>query len=255
MTDTPGTGPTVTAMERRAVDALRSVADPAWAEGARAYFKKSEGIAILGVRTPALREVARDVFRAVSGRWATADAIRFCDRMSQRRFHEVKMVGVLVLGRYRADTPRSLLPVAKRWITSGRFSNWAAIDALCPEILTPLVRRHPDLERTIERWTRARLLWLRRAAAVTLVPLARKGERLDTAYRIVSSLADEAEDLGQKAAGWLLREAGKTDMARLERFLRDAGPSLPRTTVRYAIERFPEGRRRALLTATRPSRR
>lgn len=239
-------------MERRAVEALNALADPAWAEGARAYFKRSDRMAILGVRTPALRGVARDVFHAVSGQWQAPDAVRFCDRMSRRRFHEVKMVGVLVLGRYRAHTPRSLVATARRWIAEGRFGNWAAIDALCPEVLTPLVRRYPDAERTIERWVGARRLWLRRAAAVTFVPLARKGERLDVAYRIATALADETEDLGQKAAGWLLREAGKTDMARLESFLVATGPSLPRTTVRYAIERFPERRRRTLLERTRP---
>lgn len=233
---------------------LESLADPRWAQGARAYFKNSERIAILGVRTPVVREVAREVTRTVRGLWAPSDAIRFCDRMSRRRWHEAKVVGLLVLGRYRSEAPRSLVATAKGWITANRFSNWAAIDALCPEVLTPLVQRYPAVEGTIERWTGARLLWLRRAAAVTFVPLARRGANLDAAYRIVTALADEPEDLGQKAAGWLLREAGKTDMGRLERFLRDVGRTLPRTTVRYAIERFPPKRRQALLAVTRTPR-
>jgi 3-methyladenine DNA glycosylase AlkD len=64
--------------------------------------------------------------------------------------------------------------------------------------------------------------------------------------------ADEA-DLIQKAVGWMLREAGKTDMARLERYLRARGAVIPRTTLRYAIERFPPGRRLELLASTRKS--
>ena len=63
--------------------------------------------------------------------------------------------------------------------------------------------------------------------------------------------SDDEEDLIQKAVGWMLREAGKADPARLERYLRQHGPAIPRTTVRYAIERFPPAKRLALLRATR----
>lgn len=83
------------------------------------------------------------------------------------------------------------------------------------------------------------------------MPLAREGRRLATVYRVALALLGDDEDLMHKAVGWLLREAGKTDMARLERFLRKHGPRIPRTTLRYAIERFPEPERRALLESTR----
>jgi 3-methyladenine DNA glycosylase AlkD len=65
----------------------------------------------------------------------------------------------------------------------------------------------------------------------------------------------DPEDLMHKASGWLLREAGKTDAERLEKFLLTHGPAIPRTTVRYSIERFPEGKRKELLVATRGRRR
>ena len=75
---------------------------------------------------------------------------------------------------------------------------------------------------------------------------------LDLVYEIAKRLHADREDLIQKAVGWALREAGKTDPARLERYLRANGASIPRTTLRYAIERFPEAKRRNLLLATRP---
>jgi 3-methyladenine DNA glycosylase AlkD len=86
---------------------------------------------------------------------------------------------------------------------------------------------------------------------VTFVPLARRGERLDDAYDVAWRLRAEREDLVQKACGWLLREAGRTDRARLRQFLIARGAEFPRTTVRYAIERFPEIERRELLRRTR----
>jgi 3-methyladenine DNA glycosylase AlkD len=92
---------------------------------------------------------------------------------------------------------------------------------------------------------------LRRGAAVAFVPLARRGRELDAAYEVASRLFDDGEDLIHKATGWLLREAGTTDPRRLERFLRAEGPRIPRTALRYAIERFPPPKRKRLLAATR----
>lgn len=94
-------------------------------------------------------------------------------------------------------------------------------------------------------------MWVRRGSAVAFVPHARKGRLLDGAYAVAELLLGDDEDLIHKAVGWLLREAGKTDAGRLTRFLLEHGPSIPRTAVRYAIERFPEKERKRLLAATR----
>ena len=105
----------------------------------------------------------------------------------------------------------------------------------------------------IASWTRDRSLWVRRAAAVGLIASVRTGAALDIAYRVARDLHPDREDLIQKAVGWLLREAGKADARRLEQYLRDNGPAIPRTTVRYAIERFPTSTRRRLLRETSPA--
>lgn len=97
-------------------------------------------------------------------------------------------------------------------------------------------------------------MWVRRASAVGLIGCARKGIALDLVYGVAKRLHSDQEDLIQKAVGWMLREAGKADEKRLERHLRANGPSIPRTTLRYAIERFPPARRRELLAETRRGR-
>ena len=89
---------------------------------------------------------------------------------------------------------------------------------------------------------------------MTLVLPARRGQYLEAAYELASEHFSDGEDLMHKAIGWLLREAGKTDMPRLKTFLLQHGNSIPRTSLRYAIERFPEGVRRELLLRTRGSR-
>ncbi len=202
-----------------------------------------------------MRRLERDLYQDIRGVWTVRDAMAFCEAMSRSRRIEAKTIGVLVLARYRRELPPGLLGRARRWILEGRFPNWATIDALAPMILTPLVASHPSLIPRIRRWTRSPNIWLRRAAIVTFVPLARGGQRLDVAYALVRSVDADDADLIQKACGWLLREAGTHDRPRLERFLIASGHRLSRTTVRYAIGRFPERRRRHLLAATRASRR
>ena len=124
---------------------------------------------------------------------------------------------------------------------------------MCGALIGPLIVAHPELAPRLRVWSRDRNMWVRRASIVGLIPLARKGESLDLLYEIAKRLHADREDLIQKAVGWALREAGKSDPARLERYLRANGASIPRTTLRYAIERFPEAKRRDLLVATRKS--
>jgi 3-methyladenine DNA glycosylase AlkD len=235
----------------RAIASLRALADPETAARGRSFFKKGDDVTLFGVRAQEMRTVARDIHDQVKQSWEVTEATAFAEILAPRRHFEAKMVGILVLGRYERQFPRSLLTRTRRWIDAGWFRNWAAIDGLCPAVTTPLIREYPGLVPRVTRWGSSRNHWLRRASVVTLVPFARRGECLDEAYGLVASLLDDAEDLMHKACGWLLREAGKTDMKRLERFLLAHGPTVPRTTVRYAIERFPETRRRRLLVRTR----
>jgi 3-methyladenine DNA glycosylase AlkD len=111
--------------------------------------------------------------------------------------------------------------------------------------------QYPTLAVQMRSWSTHKNMWVRRASVVGLIPSARKGVALDLLYSNARRLHADREDLIHKAVGWALREAGKANMARLERYLRKNGRSIPRTTLRYAIERFPAAQRKALLIVTR----
>lgn len=217
----------------------------------RAYFKKDETVTFYGVAAPEIRRIARAVWEAHRETWDVRIATAYCDRLIARPEFEAKAVGVLVLARWHRDFPSSLCRTVRGWLGGGHCASWAAVDLVAPTLLTPLVERDARLLAEVTTWVRARSLWVRRAAAVALVPLARRGRALPEAYRVANALRADRHDLIHKATGWLLREAGKTDPERLERFLLRHGPAVPRTTLRYAIERFPEHRRKRLLAATR----
>ncbi len=210
---------------------------------------------MLGVKTPRIRALVSELHATVKASWSQAEAVAYCDIMVGNRFLEAKFVGLIMLRRFHRGFDKSLYRIIESWIREGDLPNWAAIDCLSGEVLTPLITRYPELIPRFGRWRRSRNQWLRRAAVLALVLPARKGQHFDVAYASVEDLFDDAEDLMHKACGWLLREAGKTNMARLERFLRRRGQQMSRTTVRYAIERFPIGKRKRLLVATRAASR
>ncbi len=234
---------------RQALARLRAGADPIRAAGAQAYFK--DAVKCYGVTTPDVRSLAADTYSLVKDDWTVAEAVALCDILYEEPHLEAKAVGTIILIRFRKIFPKSLFAKVKGWLAADLLDNWASVDILCPEVVGALIVAYPDLEEKIRSWSRHPNRWVKRASAVSFIKLARRKEYRDTIYAVASSLFPVDDDLIQKANGWLLRETGKGDMPRLEKFLLAGGPAVPRTTLRYAIERFEEGKRKDLLARTR----
>lgn len=242
---------TVKLVVQQALQRLQAAADVRVARQARAYFKAHEALQFYGVSVPSLRQIERALYQEVKAHWSVAEAIACGELLFKENQQEAKMLGILLLGRFHKAYERELFNQLENWLVADYCNNWALTDTLAPVVLTPLLRGFPDLLPRLESWSRAPNLWLRRASVVGLIPLARQGEALDLAYANAERLFEYPEDLIHKANGWLLREAGKTDAPRLKAFLLRHGPRLPRTTLRYAIERFPAAERKQLLRQTR----
>ena len=218
---------------------------------ARRYFRGADDLRFYNVGTAAMRALARSIHAANHATWSLRDATAFANTLIKDPYLEVKAVGIELVARFRRDFTPGDLDVWKRWLAANHSANWATTDAMCGSLIGPLLVRYPELGARMRIWSRDRNMWVRRAAAVGLISSVRRGLARDLSYEIARRLHADDEDLIQKAVGWLLREAGKIDRPRLERYLRANGAAIPRTTLRYAIERFPERKRRALLAATR----
>jgi len=234
----------------RVKTALARLGRPTGAFDARRYFRGDHGLRFYNVGTDRMRALARSIFEANRDRWTAPDALAFADTLIQDPYLETKSVGIEVLALYRRTLTMPMLATFKRWLARNDSSNWATTDAICGALIGPLLVRHPEDADRLEPWARHSNMWVRRASVVGLIPLARRGFALDLLYANARLLHGDDEDLIQKAVGWALREAGKADPGRLERYLRQNGRSIPRTTIRYAIERFPESSRRDLLRVT-----
>jgi 3-methyladenine DNA glycosylase AlkD len=245
------------AAARDAKGALQRMARPTGDFDAGRYFRGDHGLGFYNVGTGPMRALARSIHAAHRDDWTIGDAMAFADALMADRHLEVKSVGIEVVARYRRAFTPALLPRWKRWLARNQSANWATTDSMCGSLIGPLLVQYPALVERMRAWSRDRNMWVRRASMVSLIrplQLLEDGRALDLAYEIARRLHADDHDLIQKAVGWVLREAGKEDAARLERYLRAHGPAIPRTTLRYAIERFPAAKRRTLLKVTRHGR-
>src|SRR5438105_1066002 len=238
-------------LARRVRAAFRDAADSSAAARQRTFFKPWETVHLYGIGTPELRRIERGFYTLIRKDWCYADAVEFCELLMADRYMESKSLALMLLVRYQRHYDRPLLDRVKRWLECDLCDNWAVTDQLSTQIISRLLNKFDGLAATVESWDRSPNLWLRRASAVSFVKAAGKGKQLDRAYRVVTALLPDAHDLIHKACGWLLREAGKADELPLARYLLHHGPAVPRTTLRYAIERFPEARRQKILKNTR----
>ena len=237
---------------RKARAALEAKADPVRARGAERYFKHT--VKCYGVASPDVRALDAELYGLVKGDWTYAEAVELCDILFADAELEAKAVGGLVLARFKKSYPPAFFAKVKGWLAADLLANWASVDVFCTDALAAFLERYPAYTAKIGTWVRHPNRWVKRASLVSFIRHARRGRFLDEIYEISASIFPVEDDLIHKANGWLLREAGKTDPARLEAFLMAHGPAIPRTTLRYAIERFPEARRKAVLIRTRIER-
>jgi 3-methyladenine DNA glycosylase AlkD len=127
-------------------------------------------------------------------------------------------------------------------------NNWDLVDTSAYQIAGAYLYTHRSDKEILYKWVESKNLWIRRIAIVSSLAFIKKGE-IEETFLISEKLLHDKEDLIHKAMGWMLREASKKNEQTLEIFLRRHLKLLPRTTLRYAIERFEKSKRENLLRA------
>ena len=224
---------------------LHDLANPETARGLQRFFKTGpgqygEGDAFLGIKVPVLRKLSGE-FPDV----ALADA----GELLRSKHHEARLLALLFLVRaFSKGSAAERQQIYELYLAATRhINNWDLVDASAPYIVGAHLA---DRERApLYRLVQSDSLWERRIAIVATFHFIRGGEFRDT-LGIAARLLADREDLIHKATGWMLREVGKRDLATLEAFLQRHYRDMPRTMLRYAIERFPEERRLAYLRGT-----
>lgn len=221
---------------------LRSLANPKIAEHSQGFFKTAkgeygEGDHFLGMRMPEVRKIARKYSLA------TLPAIR---RLLRSRFHEERLLAAIMLrARFERSDAEEQECIYRMCLEHLRFiNNWDIVDISAPQIVGGYL---DDKDRSpLYEWARSENLWERRIAMMATLFFIRKMDFKD-ALAISEILLHDSHDLIHKAVGWMLREIGNRDRKTEEAFLKPRYREMPRTMLRYAIEKFPESRRQQWL--------
>jgi len=162
------------------------------------------------------------------------------------KIHEERMIGFLILqGRYEKGDENEKEKVFKFYIRNRKgINNWDLVDISAPKIVGEyLLNRDKKL---LYKFAKSKNLWERRIAILSTFTFIRAG-KFETTFKISDILLDDNHDLIHKAVGWMLREIGKKNLNAEEKFLKPRYKKMPRTMLRYAIEKFPEVKRKKYL--------
>jgi len=221
-------------------------ADKKQAKALQRFFKTgpgeyAQGDKFLGIKVPVIRQAA-SAHQFL--------ALRSAIKLLHSSFHEERLLGLLILiFHYNRGDEQKKKEVYRLYLRSTRYiNNWDLVDVTAKFIVGAFLW---DKERGIlDKLALSNSLWERRIAILATFHFIEKGEFSDT-LRISKMLLSDRHDLIHKAVGWMLREVGKRSLKQETNFLKKHYRHMPRTMLRYAIERFPERKRIAYLNGNR----
>jgi len=221
---------------------VRQLGNDEIARHSQRFFKTGkgeygEGDRFIGIRVPVLRKLAsqqKDMSLETASRLLTSE------------FHEERLLSLLILvSLFNRGTQKEKHAVYKTYLKNTRFiNNWDLVDSSAQHIVGAYLmtrNRNP-----IYKLARSKKLWERRISIMATFYFI-KGNEFDDTLNLAEQLKHDSEDLIHKAVGWMLREIGNRDLAIEETFLKTHYQDMPRTMLRYAIEKFPEEKRKAYL--------
>lgn len=221
---------------------MAAMASREQARGLRRFFKTgpgeyAEGDVFIGIKVPDLRKLARKHHGA---------DMAVIEELLRSPVHEHRQLSLfLLVQRFQKAADHEQTAMVDVYLSNTEHvNNWDLVDCSAHAVLGAFLM-HRD-RKILYRLVRSPVLWERRIAIVATWHFIRNDQVADT-LRLAALLLEDGEDLIHKSVGWMLREAGKRDEAALVAFLKTHYHRMPRTTLRYAIERFPQARRRSFL--------
>lgn len=223
---------------------LKKLSDPVRAEHSKGYFKTGkgeygEGDVFIGLTMGQQRQLAKGY---------NDFSIANIQKLLDSKIHEKRMIGlVIMVNRFNKADEKDRKFLFDFYLRNAKkVNNWDLVDISCPYLVGKYLVNKRKERKILYGLAKSKNLWEKRISIVSTSAFIRKGQ-LDDAFKISKMFLSDKHDLMHKAVGWMLREAGKKDINQLKKFLKDNYKNIPRTTLRYSIERFEETERKMFL--------
>jgi 3-methyladenine DNA glycosylase AlkD len=207
------------------------------------FFK--EKVTGYGVKTALVEKIAKVYLKEVKP-LGKQPVFGLCEDLLKSGYIEEAFIAFEWAYAFRDEFEPDDFAVFESWLEK-YVSNWATCDTLCDHTIGSFVEKYPQYVENLKSWAKSENRWLRRAAGVTLILPARHGDFLKDVFEIADIVLLDKDDLVRKGYGWMLKEASRQHQEEVFNYVVRNSKVMPRTALRYAIEKMPEDlRRRAM---------
>lgn len=201
-----------------------------------------EGDVFLGIKVPVLRKLSKEYFKEIS--------LHDILTLLTSKYHEERQIAlfILVLKYEKLKNEKLQKEIFNIYIKHTSFiNNWDLVDCSAGQIVGHFLTQNAKEKKHLKKWVKSTSLWERRIAIIATFYWIKKCHEFEETFEIAALLLNDKEDLIHKAVGWMLREVGNINQKAEEAFLEQHYKTMPRTMLRYAIEKFNETKRQKYL--------
>jgi 3-methyladenine DNA glycosylase AlkD len=200
------------------------------------FFKES--VKIIGVKSADVGLISRELYKQLKSS-DKSFIFGICDQLWSSQYLEESFIACNWAYNQRKNFDKEDFKLFEMWVEQ-YVTNWASCDTLCNHTIGTFIDMFPQFIEDLKRWTKSSNRWQRRAAAVSLIVPGREGRYLDDAFQISELLLLDEDDMVRKGYGWLLKVCSNKHQERVFDFVMKRKDVMPRTSLRYAIEKMPD---------------
>jgi 3-methyladenine DNA glycosylase AlkD len=204
-----------------------------------------EDVRLYGIKSAVLAKIGKDFFKILPDK-NKARIFDLCEELWKSGYLEESIIACEWSYHVHKTYEPGDISIFEYWVANF-VSNWASCDTLCNHSVGTLIEMYPEKIAELKRWAKSSNRWMRRAAAVSLIIPARKGLFLEDIFVIAGTLLHDKDDMVQKGYGWMLKSASQFYQKEVFDYVVMNKETMPRTSLRYAIEKMPaELRKKAM---------
>ena len=229
---------------RRLRQELQMNADPETLASAKRFFKENETPKLIGLKSSVVGKIGKKYLAEIKKtKLSKEEVYALCDELWQSGYLEEMGVACLWSEAQAKNYQPEDFEVFAGWV-GNYVTNWGACDTLCNHTVGALITMYPCLADRLLGWAKSPNRWVKRASAVSLIVPAKHGHFFEHVIRIADILLTDTDDMVQKGYGWLLKSASAAREQKVFDYVMKNKSVMPRTALRYAIEKMPPERRK-----------
>lgn len=203
---------------------------------AQKFFK--EKINVYGIKTAIVGSISKKYYKEIKD-LDKKEIFTLCEDLFSSGFMEESFIACSWSYNLKKDYEEKDFLIFEKWLER-YVDNWATCDTLCNHSIGAFIEKFPNYIKELKKWAKSDNRWIKRASAVTLIIPARKGKFLEDIFEIADILINDKDDLVQKGYGWMLKAASEAHQKEVFDYVIKNKKTMPRTALRYAIEKMPE---------------